>query len=369
MHRICNLFFKCLLIVIPYTVFAKGDHPWKQAPEFSIAGYLDIFYAYDFNKPETVQRQPFFFNHNRHNEYNINHGIFGLGIDHSKYRINLALHTGTYPNDNYSAEPDVLKNIFEANIGLSLNKKSNLWLDAGVFSSFIGFESPLSIDNKTLTRSISAESSPYYLTGVKVTYNLNEKWGLAGSILNGWQYIQKVEGNSLPSFGTQVLFKTNEKYSFNWSTFIGTDDPDATRRMRYFNNFYGQFQFTDVVGLIAGFDIGAQQQQKGSSSYDMWYAFTLVLHHEFTEKWGAAVRGEYYRDENGVIIPSNTLNGFNTSGFSVNADYKPLSNLACRFEARLLKSAEEEFEKDGNPTNSNFFIVTSIAYKLKKKLN
>jgi len=231
--------------------------------------YLDVFYVYDFNKPVTVQRQPFFFNHNRHNEFNINQGLIGFGVDHTKYRFNLGIQAGTYANDNYSSEPGVLKNLYEAYIGVSLNKKNNLWLDAGVFSSFLGFESALSIDNPTLTRSISAESSPFFLTGAKVTYQLNEKWEFAGSILNGWQRIQRVQGNSLPSFGTQVYFKANEKYAFNWSTFIGTDAPDAIRRMRYFNNFYGMLQFTNVVGLIAGFDIGAQQQENGSSSYDM----------------------------------------------------------------------------------------------------
>jgi hypothetical protein len=357
------------LFMLPHPDYAQDNNAWNQSPEIFIGGYLDVFYAYDFNQPEAVQRQPFLYSHNRHNEFNINHGLLSFGVEHTKYRANLGLQTGTYPNDNYSNEPGLLDMIFEANIGISLNKKDNLWLDAGVFSSFIGFESALSIENRTLTRSISAENSPYFLTGAKVTYHPNEKWELVGSITDGWQRIQRVQGNSLPSFGTQVYFKANENYAFNWSTFIGTDDPDSTRRMRYFNNFYGQFQFTDQLGLIAGFDIGAQQKEKGSSSYNVWYAITVIMHYEFTKKWAAAVRGEHYKDREGVIIQSNTPNGFNTSGFSVNADFKPIPDLACRFEARWLKSVEDEFLKDGDPTNRNFFIVASIAYKLKKKLN
>jgi hypothetical protein len=101
----------------------------------------------------------FYFNHNRHNEFNLNLGFVKLGLEHSKYRANLALQTGTYSNDNYSAEPGLLKNIFEANVGLSLNKKNNLWIDAGVFASHIGFESAISTDNLTMTRSLLAENS------------------------------------------------------------------------------------------------------------------------------------------------------------------------------------------------------------------
>jgi hypothetical protein len=56
-------------------------------------------------------------------------GFIKVALLQSDYRANFALHAGTYSNDNYSAEPGVLKSIFEANIGISLNKKRNLWLD------------------------------------------------------------------------------------------------------------------------------------------------------------------------------------------------------------------------------------------------
>ena len=33
-----------------------------------------------------------------------------------------------------------------------------------------------------------------------------------------------------------------------------------------------------------------------------------------TNKWAVALRGEYYSDENGVIIATGTTNGFKTIG-------------------------------------------------------
>lgn len=173
-------------------LFAQKDSIWQQKPTVNISGFLDVFYVYDFNQPLGTERQPFLFNHNRHNEFNLNLGFVKLGVEHSKYRANLALHTGTYSIDNYSAEPDLLKNIFEANVGLSLNKKNNLWIDAGVFASHIGFESAISSDNWTMTRSLLAENSPYFLSGAKLTHNPNNKWEIAGLIINGWQRIQRL---------------------------------------------------------------------------------------------------------------------------------------------------------------------------------
>lgn len=81
----------------------------------------------------------------------------------------------------------LLQHIYESNIGISLNKKNNLWLDAGIFGSHIGFESAISKDCWTLTRSLFAENSPYYLSGTKLTYNPNEHWEFAVIICNGWQ--------------------------------------------------------------------------------------------------------------------------------------------------------------------------------------
>ncbi|MBK9256917.1 MAG: porin [Saprospiraceae bacterium] len=352
-----------LLCFFQIAITAQHDSIWYQKPELSISGFVDVFYVYDFNQPQGTERQAFLFNHNRHNEFNLNVGIVKLGLEHTKYRANLAMLTGTYANDNYVAEPGLLKNIFEAKIGIALNKKNNLWLDAGIFPSHIGFESAISIDNWTMTRSLLAENSPYFLSGAKFTYNPNDKWELAALIINGWQRIQRLQGNSLPSFGTQVNFSPTEKVTLNWSTFIGTDNPDTSRRMRYFNNFYGQFQWTEKFGIIAGFDIGAQQRFKGGSGYDLWFSPVIIGQYTINKSWKSAIRAEYYRDETGIIIPTGTVNGFRSKGLSLNVDYTPTQNIICRLEGRWMSSKDPIFETKTTLTNNNFIIGTSMAVR------
>lgn len=364
MYRILIVAFFISFISLSFNqCYAQEDTTWHQKPTLNISGFTDVFYVYDFNQPQGMERQAFLFNHNRHNEFNVNLGFVKLGVEHKKYRANLALQTGTYVNDNYAAEPGLLRNIFEANAGISLNKKNNLWIDAGIMPSHIGFESAISIDNWTMTRSILAENSPYFLSGAKVTFNPNDKWEIAGLILNGWQRIQRLQGNSLPSFGTQTKFSPTDKITLNWSAFIGTDDPDTTRRMRYFNNFYGQFQFTKKFGLIAGFDIGTQQSIKGSSNYDFWFSPVLIGQFAINKTWKTALRAEYYQDETGIIIPTGTLNGFQTSGLSLNFDYSPIPNIICRFEGRWLNSKDNILESKSSLTKNNFIFGTSIAIR------
>ena len=350
------------------SLFAQTSSEWLQRPTFHISGFLDLYYVIDFNKPTGEQRQPFLYNHNRHDEINVNLGFIKLGMQHSKYRGNLALHSGTYSVDNYAAEPGVLKNLFEANIGMSLNKKNKLWLDAGVFASHIGFESAISIDNWTLTRSLLAENTPYYLSGLKLTSNPNEHWELAALIVNGWQRIQRLQGNSIPSVGTQVKYAPTQRVTINWSSFIGTDDPDSTRRMRYFNNFYGQFTLTEKLGLIAGFDIGMQQRSKHSSSYDYWLSPIIIGQVHINKSWKTAIRAEYYQDQSGIIIRSATSNGFTTTGLSVNLDYSPTKNILCRMEGRWLNSKDQLFERESSYTSSNFILAASFAVWFSKDL-
>ena len=65
-----------------------------------------------------------------------------------------------------------------------------------------------------------------------------------------------------------------------------------------------------------------------------------------TDKIQLAARGEYYSDEKGVIIVTETPNGFKTYGFSANFDYLVADNVMFRIEARNLSSKDEIFTKD-----------------------
>jgi len=340
---------------------AQVDSSESQYTGVTLSAFLDVFYCYDFNNPAIGYRQPFLFNHNRHNQVNLNLGFVKASVEQKRYRANLAMQAGTYANDNYASEPGFLKHLLEANAGIRLGKKDNFWLDAGIFSSHIGFEGAVSIICGNLTRSLVAETSPYFLTGAKITFSPSEKWEFAGIISNGWQRIKRVARNSLPCFGTQVKFIPNEQTVLNWSTLSGTDDPDSTRRVRYFNNLYAQFKLNKRSALTLGFDAGLQQQARGSSEYHSWLGPVVIFRYDFTQKWSSAFRAEYYRDKNGVIITTANPAGFVTSGISFNADYRPVSNIACRLEGRYFASRHPVFALNGIYTDHNFFVTASVA--------
>lgn len=329
---------------------------------FTFSGYIETYYSYDFGEPDNHVRPGFFYSHNKHNEANLNLGLAKVNYAKDNVRGNFALMAGTYAEYNLAAEQGLLKNVFEANVGVKISKNHNLWIDAGVMPSHIGFESAIGKDCANVTRSILADNSPYYEAGVKIGYtSKSEKWYLAAMYLNGWQRIQKIDGNQTPAFGTQITYKPTTKTTLNWSTYVGNEQPDNDRKWRYFNNFYGQFKVSEKTSVTAGFDIGAQQTLNGSSDYDVWFSPVVIAQYKPTAKIQLAARGEYYADEKGVIIATGTTNGFKTYGLSANFDYLPTENVMFRLEARTLNSEDDIFLKDNLPSNQNVFLTTSLA--------
>lgn len=349
------------ILLLPIATLAQ-DSLWKSKPAITLTGFADVFFMYDFAKPSGNIRQPFFYSYNRHNEFNLNLGLIKISVEHAKYRANLAFHSGTYSNDNYAEEPGLLKNILEANVGISLNRKNNLWLDMGVLPSHIGFESAISVDNWTLTRSILADNSPYFETGAKLTYNPRPNVELAGLILNGWQRIQRQPGKSIPSFGSQVKFTLNDNFTFNWSTYIGNEGPDSNQNWRLFSNFYCMINENKKVSAILGFDIGVQQFIFFKQS-QFWYSPVIILRAKINAMLALAIRAEYYKTDV-LIMPMQ----FRTTGFSLNFDYSPVDFIKLRAEARWLYSPERIYKLNNYNSNHNIVLGCSMAIRISKRL-
>ncbi len=353
------------LLFLPLLGIALSSSAQKLDSAITMSAYVEMYYSFDLARPENHLRPGFFYSFNRHNEVNLNLGMVKLNYAKNNVRGNLALMAGTYPQYNLAAEPELLRSVFEANAGVKLSKKKELWLDAGIMPSHIGFESAIGKDCWNLTRSLLADNTPYYEAGARVSYTSpNSKWYASGLLLNGWQRIARVDGNNTPAFGTQLTYKPNSTTTVNWSTFIGNDKPDSVSQLRIFNNLYAQLQLTKRFGVIVGCDIGMEQAASGDSS-STWLTPILIPRYKLDKKSYLAARWELYQDRDGVIIATGTPNGFNTMGYSLNYDHLVSPNVLWRIEARSLSSEDKVFvDADGKATATNTFFTASIAITL-----
>jgi hypothetical protein len=327
----------------------------------SYYGFVDAYYGFDFNHDNTNARPYFLYSHNHQNEFTVNNVLLGAHYDDGRVRGTLALHAGTYVSANYAAEDPVLKHIYEAYAGFRPFKKA--WLDLGIFTSHIGFESALSKDNWTLTRSLMAENSPYYESGARLTYEVGPKLTLTGLVLNGWQNIG--ETNQAKGLGTQIQWKPTAKILINSSTFYGNEQPsDSLIRRRYYHDFYITYAATERLNLALVFDVG-KQQSAFRHGYDTWHAGSAFVKYKLADHFSTTLRGEYYYAERGVIIngisPGLANADFKAGGTSLNIDYLPTANVAFRVEGRYLRSQDAIFQHDAGDSRNYGNLTTSVA--------
>jgi hypothetical protein len=307
------------------------------------SAYADVYTAYATDSPDDHELPPYLFNHTRLEEVNLDLGIVRIDASDDRVRGALALQYGTYVDRNMAAEPQALQYVYEARAGV---KAGPVWIDAGVFPSHIGFESALSLDCWTLTRSLAAEQSPYFEAGVKASLSPTAKLDLVLLVLNGWQRIERLEGNHTPSFGTQLAYKTASDSLFNWSTFVGTDTPDAIRAWRVFHNLYWKLD-RERYGVTLGLDAGAQEDVEGGG-WDTWYTPQVVARVKAGATWIYG-RIEYYADPDHVIVSADAPGAFRTWSGTVGLDVPVVKDAVWRVDAR-------QFHSDAS---KDFLVVTT----------
>jgi len=238
-----------------------------------------------------------------------------------------------------------------------LNQSKTTFIEAGILPSYIGFESATSHSNVTTTRSILAENSPYFMTGVKLNHQFNDKLSGAFLVTNGWQRINKPSKDIAPSIGTQLVYKASEKSTLNWSTFVGKEFNGTNFTMRYFNNLYLDYTWNDKWRSISGFDFGIQDISSNNEVHKYWLSPVLITQYTFSNKWQMAHRIEYYEDKNNIIIA--TAAPFETLGNSLNFDFLPNSKMKIRMEGKWYHASELIFDNK----KDNFSVTTTMSFE------
>jgi hypothetical protein len=350
------------LLQIVWISYAYTQDSTLKKSFFTTRFYIDAYYSYDFNKPLTREKAPFLYNHKKHNGIHANLALASVSYKSDIIRANVGLMTGTYSKYNLSNEPGLLRHLFEANAGIKITKNRNLWLDVGVMPSHIGFESAISKDCWTSTRSILAENTPYYESGLRLSQiSKNDKLYAAVFLLNGWQRTKILRSNLIPSFGTQVTYKHTSDLTINWSTFLGNIKPDSISQWRYLNNFYAVYQLTKKFGITVGLDHGVEQKQNRSSKLNIWYSPILITRFQ-SKQWSFAARIEYYRDRYGVVVPLVKDQFFQMQAYSLNIDRKIGRNYLWRLEWRYFNNVTPYFFKHSRFISENQFITTTFIF-------
>lgn len=342
-----------------------------QTLPIKFGGFIDTYYAYDFNNPANHERkyttQPA-----RHNEFNVNLAYIDATIKQDKTRGRLALQFGNSVFKNTSAEQQKgttsgqqsMKEFQEAFVGTKVGEKT--WVDAGIFMGNIGSESWISKENWTYTRSLNLDYVPYYSSGVRLEHQLSEKESFQIQVLNGWQNVS--ENNQGKAIGMQYKNQISNALHFTYNNFAGDEEVVKNERTDKFNprfrayhNFIFQYHFSDLWQFLGAFDAGHQSQQN-NKGVDGWFNCTFTARRILNEKEAVAFRGEYYNDRHEANVSTGTPNGFQVIGASANYDLKLEENALWRMELRGFKSEDSIYPAGtGHKNKYNGVFTTSLS--------
>ncbi len=356
--------------------------PPDTTPKVTFGGFVDGYYAYDVTRPPTRDRSfaggaLFTTQPSRSNEFNINLAYVEAKLDAARYRGRLALQFGTSVQSNYIGEPrtgqisgpSVQQYIQEANAGVKLGK--NFWVDGGIFFSNMGEEGWISRDSPTYTRSLVADYSPYYSSGVKFTYTPNAKLTARLDVVNGWQNIS--ENNSGKAAGVRLDYAADANSTYSYWNFFSDE---AGNLLRTFNGV-GAKVTRGTLTLMGEADVGTQRRANGASSSSSWYGLLGVARVQVTPMVAVVGRLERYNDPDQVILSTGTRSvtsaveggnaianpAFRGNGASLGVDVSPFSRVLFRTELRGFQNRDAVFPdgKNADPRKTDAFAVTSLA--------
>jgi hypothetical protein len=330
--------------------------------------FIDTYYAWDFNRPSNLDRS-FTTQPARHNEFNVNLAHVEVKLSGPRLRGRLALQAGTSVQSNYAGEPrvgtisgpDLARNIQEGVIGVRAGRK--VWIDAGVYLSHIGQESWISRDNPTYTRSLIADYSPYYETGVKATWAASGKLTAQLHVLNGWQNIS--ETNTSKALGMRLDYAASPHVALGYSNFIGNEAPDTVpSRLRVFNEVFA-FVTRDPINVWVTIDYGTQRRAPAAGS-SRWWGAAAIARIKLNPTVSLSGRLERYEDPDGVIVTTATPNPFNVSSGSLGIDVAPFPGTLWRTEVRGYTARDAIFPMHGSSgfTTHDGVVVSSLALTL-----
>ncbi len=360
-HIICGC---TLAIIAPLSLSAQSS---DSSMVVKFGAFIDGYYAYDMGRPPLIDRA-FTTQAARHNEFNINLAFVEAKLQSPRVRARLALQAGTSVQSNYAGEyavgvtsgPSLARHIQEAVVGVQVAK--NLWVDGGIFFSHIGMEGYISRDNPTYTRSLAAEFTPYYESGVKLTWQPTTKLTLLGTVVNGWQNIS--ENNQEKGVGLRVDFSLTSEAVISYYNFFGNEV--SSSRLRTLNGIGMKVMPQKRLTILANIDYGTQQRAIASGT-DTWYAGALIASATISDAVAINARVERYDDKSQVIVSTGTPNGFRISGMSFGVDTKVAPQTLWRTEIRGLKSRDAVFSSrkaTSGMSTGNGLIVTSLAITL-----
>ncbi len=172
-----------------------------------------------------------------------------------------------------------------------------LTIQAGIFSSLIGYDSLYTKDNLSYTRPWGADFTPYLMMGVNASYPLTERLTVTGFVIN--DYFHLADPNSTPSWGGQVAYKPADHWTVKQTFLIGPHQSNTRFELwRFLSDSIVEWK-RDPFTVAFEYQGAAEKVAAAGNPRAAWMSAQLPAHWAFNKHWSATLRPEVAWDSDG----------------------------------------------------------------------
>jgi hypothetical protein len=309
--------------------------------EWLYGGFIDAAYLLDFNHPANDLFR------SRGTAYKVDEPIVNLtaaylrktATETSRWGLEATLQVGqdsrvfgfsaTAPN---LAGSEWLRHLGPTDVSYLAPIGKGLTVQAGIFSSFIGYDSLYAKDNLNYTRPWGADFTPYLMMGVNASYPFAEK--LTGTFFVVNDYWHLADPNNVPSEGGQLAYKFTAHITFKETFLVGPHQSDTGLEFwRLFSDSIVEWK-TDRITTAFEYHVGTEEVAGPGNPRALWMFAQLPIHWTFSKHWSATLRPEVYWDRDGRLTGFRQTVKANTTTLEYHVPYRRAAAIV-RLEHRI----------------------------------
>jgi hypothetical protein len=347
------------LVTLLSPAFIFAEEPAPSTTDWHYGAFVAVSYAVNFNFPENHR----FRNRAttpRHNEFAPNMAVAYVRKDvstQSQWGVELGVQGG-YDSKDFAFLPgepkvggaDTLRHLSRANVSYLAPVGNGLTVTAGLFNSFIGYESLYARDNVNYSRSWIADNTPYMMFGVNARYPVSDTLTAAAFIINSYFHLS--HPNSQPSYGGQLAWQSSPRMKLTQTLYGGPDQGSTSFQFwRFYSDSNIEWKGDDVTVALS-YDIGTEGiAGRAGDPRALLMASAMFTQWRLATPWAVAVRPEFYWDRNGRWTGSEQF----VKAVTTTLEYK-----AALGSASTLFRLEHRFD-ESTGANGGFFRRGDVA--------
>jgi len=370
-----------LLLLLGVVGIVVGQEPAEEnepqsSTDWQYGGFADVAYPLDFNHPANHLfrgRGTAF----RTDSVWLNMaGAYARKKATAKSRWGVELTAQAGKDDEFfgfsATAPNIAGNKFlrhlgPTNVSYLAPVGKGLTLQAGIFSSLIGYDSLYAKDNFNYTRPWGADFTPYLMMGANASYPFTEKLTGTLFVVNGYWHLARA--NSAPSAGGQVAYKVTPKVTLKETALVGPHQRNtASEFWRYLTDTIVERK-TDKFTYASEYIFSTERVDAPGRPRALMMSWQLPAHWRLNDRWSLSFRPEVFWDRDGRwTLARQTVKAF-TSTVEYRVPYRwttAIFRLEHRFddsrgpEGGFFRGAELPSGAVGLTPNQHLLIFATI---------